>query len=728
MGFKPMRKEKDREAARKVLLLYGALPIAYVVLGRLGLSFATSPGYATAVFLPAGIAIAATLVTGVTALPGIFIGSFVLNLWVSYANTQELTNTTIAAAVAIASASGLQAGIGGRVLRRTIGHPSPLSSPRDLLVFLLASPLVCLTSATISVAAIWMLGVTARNAVPMNWMTWWVGDTLGLLTALPIMLVFVGQPRPLWRLRLWYVAVPMLLCFASFVGIFAWVESWQETSSLTEFKLHSQQLGWLLLAGGVLGTGLLEAFLMLGTGYAYRVRAKERELEAIIDRTPFMLTRCTRDLRYRFVSQSYAQMVGRQPEEVIGQPIAEIMGVQGSTTISPYVEKVLRGEQVEYEDEVQFQGVGNRILRVVYSPDKTDRGNVEGWIASIIDVTEQKRAETQRNLLTAEVNHRVKNTLATVISVAHQSFKGQKSVDDSILSFENRIQALARTHSRLSDTNWSGAALHTILADEIAPYRAVDNVHIAGPEVVLNPKCAINLGMAFHELATNAAKHGALSVKGGFIRINWSIAPLDSEVRLSWIESGGPQVSGSQQSGFGRLLLEKVLPANLNGAVRLDFHPAGLACLITFRADQQGDGTATANERPSNSDAQAKRIERHLAGAYVLLVEDEALVGIELEELFNSAGCHVIGPFGNLSRAMEAAQSETINVAILDTNLNGEFVYPLAELLRGRCIPFLFLTGYDASDLPEKFRATPRISKPFDRTDLIRQVEGLVSR
>src|SRR4029077_5203849 len=119
--------------------------------------------------------------------------------------------------------------------------------------------LVCLTSATISVAAIWMLGVTARNAVPMNWMTWGVGATLGRLTALRRMLVFVGQPRPLWRLRLWYVAVPMLLCFASFVGIFAWVESWQETLSLTEFKLHSQQLGWLLLAGGVLGTGLLGA-------------------------------------------------------------------------------------------------------------------------------------------------------------------------------------------------------------------------------------------------------------------------------------------------------------------------------------------------------------------------------------------------------------------------------------------------------------------------------------
>jgi hypothetical protein len=139
MGFKPMRKEKDREAAREVLLLYGALPIAYVVLGRLGLSFATSPGYATAVFLPAGIAIAATLVTGVTALPGIFIGSFVLNLWVSYANTQELTNTTIAAAVAIASASGVASGQAAAAppinlikSRRLIASPAPARLQRGI--------------------------------------------------------------------------------------------------------------------------------------------------------------------------------------------------------------------------------------------------------------------------------------------------------------------------------------------------------------------------------------------------------------------------------------------------------------------------------------------------------------------------------------------------------------------------------------------------------------------
>ena len=396
MGFKQMHKEKLREgAAPKLLLLYVALPVAYLVIGRLGQLLAVSPGYATAVFLPAGIAVAAAFMTGMAALPGTFIGSFLLNVWIDYAAGQEFSIIGIVAAAAIALASALQAGIGGGVLRQVIGYPSRLDNPRDLVRFLLLSPLVCLTSATISIAALWMLGIIQSNAVAINWMTWWVGDSLGLLTALPMMLVFWGQPRTLWRLRFWYVAVPMMLCFTSFAIIFIWVGSWQTTQSLTEFKLHSQQFGWLMLAGGVLGTGLLGAFLMLGTGYAFRVQAKEQELEAIIDRTPFMMTRCSRDLHYRFVSRSYAQMIGRRPEDVAGKSIIEIMGAEGFATIFPYVEKALRGEQTEYESEVHFDGVGIRILRVVYTPDKTNRGMIEGWIASILDVTEQRYAERQ---------------------------------------------------------------------------------------------------------------------------------------------------------------------------------------------------------------------------------------------------------------------------------------------------------------------------------------------
>ncbi len=123
------------------------------------------------------------------------------------------------------------------------------------------------------------------------------------------------------------------------------------------------------------------------------LRAKEGELELILTRTPFLLTRCSRDLRYRYVSRAYAKMIGRTPDQVAGKPILEIMGEEGFETIRPHVEAVLRGERVEYDAPVHFQGVGSRFLRVAYVPDKDQQGQVIGWIASILDITERKQAE-----------------------------------------------------------------------------------------------------------------------------------------------------------------------------------------------------------------------------------------------------------------------------------------------------------------------------------------------
>lgn len=133
------------------------------------------------------------------------------------------------------------------------------------------------------------------------------------------------------------------------------------------------------------------------------LRAREAELESIINQTPFMLTRCSRDLRYRFISHAYAAMIGLSPEEVEGKPIAEIMGEEGFKTILPHLEKVLAGQRVEYESEVPFQKAGVRSLQVVYMPEMDEQENVKGWIASILDVTDRKRAEKERlHLLASE--------------------------------------------------------------------------------------------------------------------------------------------------------------------------------------------------------------------------------------------------------------------------------------------------------------------------------------
>ena len=189
-----VRLDLANRRTRRWLFLYAALPLIYIVTGRLGLLLAAPPGYATAVFLPAGIAVTATFVTGAAALPGTFLASFLLNLWIGYRIADRINLMQIAAALVIAAGSMTQAAIGGTALRRTIGYPAPFDNPSDILVFLLLAPIFCLMSATISLGGLWTLGTVELHELPMNWATWWLGDTLGVLAALPLMLIVGGEP------------------------------------------------------------------------------------------------------------------------------------------------------------------------------------------------------------------------------------------------------------------------------------------------------------------------------------------------------------------------------------------------------------------------------------------------------------------------------------------------------------------------------------------------------
>jgi len=154
---------------------------------------------------------------------------------------------------------------------------------------------------------------------------------------------------------------------------------------------------------------------------------------------------------------------------------------------------------------------------------------------------------------------------------------------------------LAQTFSRLSDANWEQVALYTIISDEIAPYKDDGNVQIEGPDVELNPKQAISLSLALHELVTNAAKYGALSVRGGAVKVSWSILGSEQRVRLEWTETGGPEVREPDRKGLGRVLLETATPSDLNGSVQLFFYKEGLICIINFPIEASGAAAAVFN-------------------------------------------------------------------------------------------------------------------------------------
>ena len=221
---------------------YLLLTAAYTLSGKLALLLAVPPGYASPIFPPAGIAVAAVLISGRATLPWIFFGSLLLNVWVACSAGYGPDETRMAAAIVIAAASMVQAAVGGTVLRRAVGYPAPLDNGRDLTRFLLLSPVFCLTSATFSLGGLSALGVVELADLLRNWVSWWIGDTLGVLVVLPLMLVVSGEPRSLWRSRVVPVALPMVLFFALFVGIFVRVSKWEHDQTLHEFRLLSQEI------------------------------------------------------------------------------------------------------------------------------------------------------------------------------------------------------------------------------------------------------------------------------------------------------------------------------------------------------------------------------------------------------------------------------------------------------------------------------------------------------
>ena len=200
--------------------VYLALPLAYIVTGRVGLLLAVPPGYATAVFMPAGLAVGSFFLAGSKTLVGTFVGSFFLNIWIGTFSSGQVELARIVGAAVIALASTAQAGVGGVVLRRLVGKTSVFDNPHDVFLFLLLAPIICVTSASLSLGGLLSLGLVPFVDLPINWLTWWIGDTLGVLVMVPLIQVFASEPRPLWRSRLLFVALPMLVCLGVFIVIF----------------------------------------------------------------------------------------------------------------------------------------------------------------------------------------------------------------------------------------------------------------------------------------------------------------------------------------------------------------------------------------------------------------------------------------------------------------------------------------------------------------------------
>jgi PAS domain S-box-containing protein len=249
-----------------------------------------------------------------------------------------------------------------------------------------------------------------------------------------------------------------------------------------------------------------------------------------------------------------------------------------------WTQAVTTGEPYDIEHRVRMVSGRYRWMHSRAFPRRDAGGRIVRWYGSTEDVHERKVGEEHLHLMINELNHRVKNSLATVQAIASQTFRNPASHERAREDFSHRLLALAQAHDVLTEASWSGATLQTVVDRALAAHRGPGGGQIIanGPHVDLTPKVALALSLALHELCTNATKYGALSVEGGRVTIDWTEEgqPGDRRLLMTWREIGGPTVSKPSRKGFGTRLIEKSLAGELDGVVALSFEPEGVVCRI----------------------------------------------------------------------------------------------------------------------------------------------------
>lgn len=329
--------------------------------------------------------------------------------------------------------------------------------------------------------------------------------------------------------------------------------------------------------------------------------------------------------------------------------------------------------------------------------------------------SELEAAIAQQELLAREVDHRARNALAVIQSIVSMMPATSGATFAKVI--DGRIRAMARAHTLLSHSRWEGADLSRLVNEELEPYRALDRVHVHGPAVAIKPAVAQNFALAIHEMATNAAKYGALSSPEGKLEVHWSLH--DDAMVLDWIERDGPVVATPEKQGFGSKVIDASIRRQLSGAIDWHWERGGLRCTLKVPAEHftppggedAPQHAAVAEEEPP------PRAPVRLPDRRILLVEDEPLVAMMMTQLISELGAEVVGPFGSVADAV-AAGSAQLDAAVLDVNVGGELVYPVAERLVRNGTPMIFLTGYDAKSIDPRFASASVLSKPIDEAEL----------
>ena len=335
------------------------------------------------------------------------------------------------------------------------------------------------------------------------------------------------------------------------------------------------------------GSGRIQRVAGVVTDITERKQAQqiERRLAAIIASSDDAILSIDLNMVIRSWNTGAERLYGHSAEEAVGRSVTMLLPDDRSEEETTILARIRAGQRVEPYETKRRRRNGELVdVLLSVSPIYDTYGRIVGASKTAHDISAKKEAERLQTVLVGELNHRVKNVLATVMAIARQTL-GRDDVDKaSVETFEARLSSMARAHDLLIHGQWEQAELTAVIAQALSPYPK-DRFEISGPAIKLAPRAVVSISLALHELATNAAKYGALSVADGRVAITWSVEMGETDqLKLRWQESGGPVVNTPTRKGFGSRLIESLLAAELNGKVHVSYEPSGLICEVDAAA------------------------------------------------------------------------------------------------------------------------------------------------
>ena len=387
------------------------------------------------------------------------------------------------------------------------------------------------------------------------------------------------------------------------------------------------------------------------------------------------------------------------------------------------------GNRRVHEFRIQRPDTGEfRILRDTVFPLFDAHGRVTRIAGICSDVTEERRGAQHQSVLLAELQHRVRNIMALITSIAWRTRDSASSVDDYAQRLSERVMSLARTQALLTRTANAGIALRALLEEELSAQADRSQYTLQGPEVLLPPKAAEVLALALHELASNALKYGALSSQAGCIDVAWTLSESGGApwLEIEWTERR-PQVEGwtpPSRRGFGTALVEARVPYELGGRGRIEVRADGLSASIGLPLRNrdsllQTDAPMTASVGGGSSDlSHTVRLERRR----VLVVEDDFYLAHDTAAALRSTGAEVVGPVSTAEAGLDVLRGGGIDAAVVDVNLGQGVAFDIIRQLRAAALPFVVVTGYDDAVFPSDLIGVIRARKPADPAAIVRSL------